>query len=251
MVCDCCSQLTVRTQPKRYNLKAGVVIQRALNLSGILSRNLEEQDDEEGADGLFWLNMLLKEKSANGMLLPYYGHLDITTAPGQEKYFVPDLVSADILTFKLQGVRYSITGQSRYKYFGTPRADNINSLPFQWYWERVNGGMDIYIYFKPSEQIEELEVTGLLGFPNVTFSTELNNFLDIYYQNFLIFELAEAMCIFYKISLPPDTKMKLARLRKEMTSINPIDLSIKKKSLLGGGGLLTYAQINFGRGWTA
>lgn len=232
-------------------MKAGVIIQRALNLSGILSRSLEEQDDEEGADGLFWLNMLLAEKSATGRLLPYFGHISITSVPSQEVYFVENLVTAEVLTFRLQGVRYSITGINRNKYFGMPRADNIESLPFQWYWERVNGGMNIYIYFKPSQQIEELEVTGLVGLQNVIFSTEFNGFLDAFYQNFLIFELAESLCIFYKISLPPDTKMKLTRLRNEMRELNPRDYSIKKKSMLNSGGILTYAQVNLGRGWTA
>lgn len=231
-------------------MKAGVAIQKALNLSGILSRNLEEQDDEEGADGLFWLNMLLAEKSANGVLLPYFGHISMAGVADQEIYFVENLVTAEILTFKIQGVRYSVTGEPRYKYFGTPRADNISSLPFMWYWERVNGGMNIYVYFKTSDQIEELEVTGMIGLSRVTFSTELDDALDLFYQNFLIFELAEALCIFYKISLPPDTKMKLARLRKEITYINPRDMSIKKRSMLGNGGILTYAQVNFGRGWT-
>ncbi len=195
--------------------------------------------------------MILTEKSANSMLLPYFAHIDMTAVPGQEVYFVPNISTAEILTFKIQGVRYSVRGEPRYKYFGTPRADNITSLPFMWYWERVNGGMNIYVYFKTSEQIEELNLTGLQEFSSVIFSTEMNDFLDLFYQNFLIFELAEAMCIFYKISLPPDTKMKLARLRKEVTNINPRDFSIKKRSLLGGGGLLTYAQVNYGGAWTA
>ncbi len=225
------------------------MIQRALNLSGILSRSLEEQDDEEGVDGLFWLNMILAEKSASGILLPYFGHIEFNAVVGQEKYTIPNLVTAEILTFTLQNVRFSIRGQHRNKYFGEPRAENINSLPFQWYWERVNGGMDIYLYFLPTDAFK-LNVTGLVGIQNVIFSTEFDDFLDMFYQNFLIFELAEALCIFYKISLPPDTKTKLKRLRMEITNLNPRDLSIKKKSLLGSGGILSYAQVNIGRAWT-
>lgn len=251
MECDYCSRLTLASQARVSKLKAGVAIQRALNLSGILSRSLEEQDDEEGATGLFWLNMLLAEKSATGMLLPYFGHIDILPVVGQEIYFVPNLTTAEILTFKIQGVRYSITNTGRYKYLGTPRADNIESLPFQWYWERVHGGMNIYLYFKPSTQIESLQVTGLLGLQNVIFSTELDDFLDTFYQNFLIFELAESLCLAYKISTPPETKAKLTRLRHEMVALNPRDFSIKKKSLLGSGGILTYAQVNIGRAWTS
>lgn len=232
-------------------MKAGVIIQRALNLSGILSRSLEEQDDEEGTDGLFWLNMILAEKSATGVLLPYFGHLDITPIQGQEIYFLPNLVTAEILTFTIQGVRYSVRFETRYKYLGTPRANDIQSLPFQWYWERVNGGMNIYLYFTPDQQIEGIQVTGLIGLQSVIFSTEFDGFLDTFYQNFLIFELAESMCMFYKISMPPESKAKLMRLRNEMRSINPRDFKLKRKSLIGSSGILTYAQVNFGRGWTA
>lgn len=231
-------------------MKAGVIIQKALNLSGILSHTLEEQDSEEGVTGLFWLNMILAEKSATGFLLPYMGHIEINTVAGQEIYNIPNLVTAEILTFTLQNVRYSIRGKPRSKYFGETRAEDIKSLPFQWYWERVNGGMNIYLYFMP-EDIYKLNITGLVGLQNVIFSSEFDGFLDTFYQNFLIFELAESLCMAYKISLPPQTKMKLTRLRNEMRTINPRDLSIRKKSLLGSGGILSYAQVNIGKAWTA
>lgn len=232
-------------------MKAGVIIQRAYNLSGIISQSLEDQDDEEGVTGLFWLNMLLAEKSATGVLLPYFGHVDVTPVTGQEIYFIPNLVTAEILTFTIQGVRYSVRAETRYKYLGTPRAENIESLPFQWYWERVNGGMNIYLYFTPSSQIENINVTGLMGLHDVIFSTEFDSFLDTFYQNFLIFELAEALCLAYNISTPPETKAKLTRLRNEIRTLNPRDLKLKKRSLLGRSGVLTYAQVNWGRGWTA
>ena len=229
-------------------MKASVLINTALNLSGILSNVLQEQDSQEGQDGLFWLNRLLKMKSASGKLLPYYGHVSITPQPNQEIYFVENLVTAEVLTFFIQGVRYSMRGQNRNRYFGEPRAENISSLPFEWYWERVNGGMNIYIYFKPDPQINELKVTGLLGFDTVTYSTEFNDFMDDFYQTFLMYELAQALCNFYKISLPPDTKVKLKEMQYEMNAINPRDFYIKKKSLIGGSALMSYGQVNIGKG---
>jgi hypothetical protein len=231
-------------------LKAVEIVNRALNLSGILSRTLDQEDDEEGTDGLFWLNRLLEEKSAKGTLLPYYGHVQITAVVGQEIYFIPGLITADVLTFSLQGVRYPVRGQRRNKYFGSARAENVNSLPYQWYWERVNGGMNVYLYFFPADAYS-LVITGLLALSNVDFDTELDDSLDRFYQNFLMFELAESLCIFYKMSLPPETKIKLERLRNEMKTINPLDFSIKKRSMMGDRGVLSYAQINISPGWTA
>lgn len=231
-------------------MKAVHLINYALNLSKILARTLDQEDDEEGADGLFWLNLLLSEKSSKGNLLPYYGHISFDAVPGQEIYFVPGLVTADVMTFTLQNVRYSIRGEARNKYFGSSRAENITSLPYKWYWEKVNGGMNIYLYFSPDNNEYTLEVTGLVAFSPVTFSTELNDMMDNFYQNFLMFELAESLCLFYGISLPPKTEEKLQRLRKEMIDNNPMDFHIRKISMLGGEGVLNYAQINISPGWS-
>lgn len=231
-------------------MKAVEIINKALNLAGIIARTLDAESDEEGVDGLFWLNRLLEEKSATGKQLPYYGHIPITAVPNQESYFVPNLVSADVITFTLQGVRYSVRGENRNRYFGSSRAENVSSLPYKWYWERVNGGINIYLYFFP-DQAYELEVTGLIGLQNdIDFDVDLDGFVDRFYQNFLIYELAESLCHFYKMSLPPDTAMKLKRLRKEITHINAPDLSIVKRSMIGGEGVISYAQVNIGKGWT-
>jgi len=230
-------------------MKAVEIINRALNVSGILARTLEAEDDEEGVDGLFWLNRLLEEKSATGKQLPYYGHISLTAIPGQESYFVTGLVNADVLTFTLQNVRYSVRPENRNRYFGSSRAENIVSLPYKWYWERVNGGLNVYLYFFPADAYD-IQITGLATLQtNIDFDTDLDGFVDRFYQNFLIYELAETLCIYYKISLPPATMQKLVKLKKEMTYINLPDLSIVKRSLLGGDGTISYAQVNIGKGW--
>ena len=66
---------------------------------------------------------------------------------GVEKYFIPGLVGIDTLVFYIQNVRYSMQFEKRNLYFGSPRVQNINSLPFEWYFERAIGGGNLYIYF--------------------------------------------------------------------------------------------------------
>ncbi len=230
-------------------MKAVEVINRALVLSGIVARGLQQASGEEGKDGLFWLNMILAEKSANGRLLPYYGHAEEPAVIGEEILFFANMVTADVLTFNIGEIRYSIKGKQRDKYFGESRPDNVSSIPYQWYWERVPGGMNIYIFFKPASEYP-IKLTGLVGFSDVTFDTELNTLMDKFYQNFLMFELAESICAWKKISLPPMTLAKLGRLRNEVTDINPKDYSISKTSMFSSDARLSYAQINISPGWT-
>ncbi len=230
-------------------MKAVEVINRALVLSGLVSRGLQQASGEQGKDGLFWLNQLLAEKSADGRLLPYYGHVEVTAVPGEEIAFFEGMVTADVFTFNIGAVRYPVKCTNRNRYFGEARAENVSSLPYEWYWERVPGGINIYLYFKPASEYP-LKLTGLVGFSPVTFDTELTPIMDSFYQNFLMFELAESLCVWSKVSLPPLTAEKLVRLRAQNTDINPKDYAQEKISLFGSDPALTYAQVNFSKnGW--
>lgn len=232
-------------------MKVVELINTAIVLSQIVGRNLEEVGGSEGRDGLFWLKLLMAEKSINGNRLPYYGHTQVDTVLNQEKYFFAKLITLDALTFSLQGIRYGLRGVNRRSYFGSARATNVSGIPAQVYYERVNGGIDVYLYYTPGE-IFTLEATGLISLGDVLIDDELDLVMDTFYQLLLIFELAEYMCIFYGISMSPAASTKLKSLRDSIVDINPMDLTLNKVQLIKtGGNYSTLAQINFKDGWTA
>ena len=229
-------------------MKAVELINSAYVLAGIVARDLEQVQGSEGQDGLFWLNMLLSEKSMAGNHLPYYGHLEFTGIPGQETYFVRGLITADAVTFNIGTVRYFLRPSPRRMYFGEARVDNINSLPYHYFAERVNNGMNIFFYFSPSQAFV-FKVTGLIALSQVGNDDELNNTLDEFYQLLLLFELAEMLAIWKKISLPPATKSKLDEYRSKLFDMNPRDFTLKIRPIVSSSGGITYGDINFGRGW--
>lgn len=231
-------------------MKGVEVVNRAYVLSGIVARDLESVQGSEGKDGIFWLNQLIDEQSMTGDHLPYYGHLSFNSVNGQNQYFVQGLVTADAITFNIGSIRYSIRGENRRTYWGESRAENIESLPFCYYYERVNGGMNIYFYFTPSG-ITKFTATGLLSIPEVTNDTELNDYVDKFYQSYLIFLLAERLCQWKKISLPPATQIQLDKFRDNLFDLNPRDFTLSYRSLFGLRGYINYAQVNMGKGWTA
>lgn len=220
----------------------------AYNLAGIVARDLDQVQGSEGSDGIFWLNQLLAEKMSDGSYLPFYTHYSFNGVIGQEQYLLPNMVSVDCITFYIGETRYSLQGTDRRRYWGDSRQDNIFSLPYQYYYEKTVGGINVFFYFKP-QQTYQFVATGLIGLPSVIESTDLNETLDQYYQLYLMFELAEYLCIWNQISLPPKTQAKLNEFRNKLYNINPLDVSLSKQSLLAGTPLLTYAQINIGKGW--
>ena len=225
------------------------LISRAYSFSQIVGRDLESVDGSQGADGLFLLNQLLASKSATGDEIPYYDNITVDTTAGVSEYFVEDLISIDAITFLLGTVRYPMVNRGRRKFWGDARVENIQNLPFSWYWQRVPGGMKIYTYFA-TNQNTPLKISGQLALTDVGQDDDLNTTLDKFYQNFLIFDLANYICMWNGISTPSAVQAELLKLKKEIYRINPPDYTNNRMSVFKSADSLNYASVNLGRGWT-
>ena len=224
------------------------LITRAYYLSQVVSRELEQVSGQQLEDGLVYLNALLSLKSASTRVIPYYNEYDFNAVVGQEQYFVPNLVNPETLTFNIGPVRYSTMPQSRKPYFGSGRVDNIQSLPFNWHFERKLGGSNIFLYFVPNEAYP-IKIWGKFGFDNVALNEDLLLVYDEYYIDYLRYRLALRICSEYAIPFQPQSMEELRELEEAVTDVSPPDLTIGKLSSLGSGSALTWADINLGKGW--
>lgn len=229
-------------------MNANELIAKAYNLSDIVSRELETVSGSQQADGLDMLNDLLVEKSAKGKMIPYYTHSEIDTVPSQEKYFIPNLIDADVVTYNIGDIRYSMLIAKRKAYFGSPRADNITSIPASYHFERTLGGGNIYFYALPSE-IFRVKITGKFALSKVAGSDELSDDLDDFYVAYLKYALAERIAQFFNIELSPGKSKTLYELERKVFEVSPPDLQIKKLSTFGENGGINYAYANLGTGY--
>lgn len=229
-------------------MKAVELINRAYTFSGTVARYLAQVQGPQGRDGLFLLNQLLVEKSSTGDYLPYYGRYDFFGTIGDDEYTLQGLVTLDTFCFFIGNTRYSMRGETRRNFFGSARQEDILSLPFQYYYEKALGGIKVFLYFKP-QGAYRFEAVGITSLPEVTNDTEFDDFLDKYCQVWLIFELAEYICLWNQITLPPATQEKLNEYRKKMYQLNPKDVTINKFSMIGMTPILSYPQINIGKAW--
>lgn len=224
------------------------LITRAFYLSQVISRELEQVSGQQLEDGLLWLNALLSLKSAHSRLIPYYNEYEFDAVVGQEKYFVPNLVQPETLTFNIGPVRYSTMPVSRRPYFGAGRVDNITSLPFNWHFERLLGGSDVYLYFVP-DNTYPIKIWGKFGFDNVAFGEDLLLTYDEYYIDYLRYRLALRICSEYGIPMQPQAMDELTELEEAITDVSPPDLTLTKVSSLQGDTGINWGDINIGRGW--
>ncbi len=224
------------------------LITRAYYLSQVVSRDLEQVSGQQLEDGLVFLNALLSLKSAATRVIPYYSKYLFDAVAGQEEYFVPNLVNPETLTFNIGPVRYAMQPVARKDYFGSGRVDNINSLPFNWHFERRKGGSTIFLYFVPDSDYP-MEIWGKFGFDSVTKNQDLSLIFDDYYIDYLRYRLAQRICSEYAIPMQPQTALELDELESAVTDVSPPDLTIGKISSLTGDGGMTWADVNLGRGW--
>lgn len=225
------------------------LITGAYHLAGIVSRGFETVTGQESSDGLLFLNDLIGDKTVDESLIPYYESYDFNAVVGQEKYSISNLISVDTFVFYIDSVRYSTIPEKRRRYFGTSRADNIQSLPGVWHLEREFGGAALYIYFKP-DTTYPLTIWGQFRLSEVTLNQDLSLTLDRFYINFLKFELANRLCAEYNYTVPPMVVTELRKYRHMISKKSgPIDLRLTKLSSLQRRGGINYGQVNIGKGW--
>ena len=160
------------------------LITRSYYLSQVVARELQTVTGSQTSDGLYLLNAMLNFKGTDIRNIPYFRRDTFDTVIGQESYLVDDLVYLDTLTFNIGDVRYSLEESTRKDYFGSPRVDTIESLPYTYRVERELGGSRIYIYFLP-EAVYEMNLSGKFQFDEVTLQTDLSLTYDPFYIEFM------------------------------------------------------------------
>lgn len=217
--------------------------------SGIVSRGFETVSGQQAIDGLQFLNDLIADKTVENGLIPYYEEYNFNAITGQEMYFIPDLISVDTFVFYIDTVRYQTENRARREYFGSSRADNIQSLPGSWHMERCFGGANLYIYFKPNTAYP-LTLWGQFRLQEVTINQDLSLTLDRFYINYLKFDLAARLCAEYNYTVPPGVAKALAKYEDSIgKKSGPLDFRLTKLSSLQRRGGINYGQVNLGHGW--
>jgi hypothetical protein len=219
--------------------------------SGIVARGQQTVSGDKLSDGLDLLNDLLGIKTADKTLIPYYQMTSINLVVGQEKYTVEDLIEVETITFNQQQVRFATDNQTRRRYFGSARVNNVNSLPFNVHCERTKGGMDIYVYFLPNSNYP-LNIFGKFGLTSIASNQlllDLETIYDRFYIVYLRYALAEYMCNEYNIPFTPQNYQKLNEFEAKLASISPKDMSLNKRSSMNGDRAINWAYANF-PGWT-
>lgn len=227
------------------------LINNAYYESGIVSRGFETPSGQQANDGLQFLNDLIADKTVENGLIPYYDQHDFTAVIGQERYFIQDLISIDTFVFYIDTVRYQTENRARREYFGSSRADNIQSLPGSWHMERCFGGANLYIYFKPNIAFP-LTIWGQFRLEQVVINQDLSATLDRFYINYLKFDLAARLCAEHNYSVPPGVAKALANYEDSISKRSgPLDLRLIKLSSLQRRGGINYGQVNLGHGWVS
>lgn len=225
------------------------LITRAYYLSGKLAEGFQVITGSQLKDGLRLLNAVLSIKSVNERLIPYFTEYQFNAIVGQEKYFIPNLIYAETLTFNYQNVRFSIDLLGRKKYQGTPRVNGIDSLMFWAHVERAKGGANLFMYFLP-DSTYPCTIWGKFSLNNVSLNQDLEQTLDDFYIEYLRYSLAEYICHENNIEFQPQNKKKLEQYEQAFLDVSPPDLTIEQYSGLGKrGGMDIFCEANLARGW--
>lgn len=242
---------------------AETLITRSWYLSGIVARNLQTPSGDQINDGLYLLNALLDFKQIETDLIPYWQYIELPLVPGQEFYFLPFVAALESTTFNIDVVRYPMSETSRMTYYGSARVDNIETLPFNFNYNRALGGGNLAVYFLPQSNYT-LKAMAKIFLVDVALNTDLTNIsesvpytfinssnqgYDTSYIEYLRYALARQMCSEYGIIFNPQSQKILDSYERNLMYISPPDLTNVKASILTEGPTLNYGMVNLGRGY--
>lgn len=225
------------------------LITRSFYLSQVVARELQTVSGEQITDGLYLLNAMLNFKGTDIRHIPYFRRDEFNAVAGQEEYFIEHLVYLDSLTFNIGDVRFSLMEMTRKDYFGSPRVDNIQSLPYMYRIERELGGSRIFLYFLP-QQNYVMKLSGKFEFDEVTLQTDLSLTYDPFYIEYMRYSLAEMICSEWGTTFPDESKKKLMEYQKKIMEVSPPDLSLSKRSYFNGAPVWDWQMINLYKGYT-
>lgn len=227
------------------------LITGAYYASGIRARDFETVSGSDVTDGLQFLNEIMQDDTTDYAMIPYYTKYEFDAVAGQQTYFIEDLIDVDTLVFFIDSVRYSMGRQSRKLYHGSPRAENIRSLPFNYEVDRCLGGANVNMYFLP-DQDYPMELWGQFRLPVVTsLSFDLSTIFDQFYITYLRYFLAGRLCHEFNVDVPMGVTKQIAIHHKAIAKRSaPLDLTTTVISTVNGSMSLNYGQVNIGRGFT-
>lgn len=226
------------------------LISGAYFASGIVSREFETVGGEQVQEALIWLNELLGKKVVEPNLIPYEGSTTFNGVAGQEEYSISNLIKPDTVTFVKDTVRYPVTFVPRDQYHGSARVQTIESLPYQYFYERELGGCKIFLYWLPNEAYV-FTIYGIFRLAEVALGDNLESTLDRFYITYLRYALAEKICHEYSMAVPEGVARELAEYQALISKQSrPLDVSIRKLSTLQKNPESTnWAYVNLGRGY--
>lgn len=227
----------------------------AYNKSGIVPRGYKTVTGEQSKVGLQLFNEILSDKTVDDSMLLYYTKYDFDFIAGTSEYFIPLLNSIETFTFFITGqdgsaVRYSMAEQNIDKFWNTPRAEGIESLPLAWNFQREKGGGRLFLYFSPNLAYPG-QIWGQFQLESVTQFEDLNEVFEAFYRSFLCYELAERLCEEYNFETPMGVHTRLLKYRRIISKRSaPLDLNAKTITTFTSGMGFNYAQTNIGKGYT-
>ena len=225
---------------------ASELISGAYYTSGIVSREFETPTGAQISDGLRLLNDVLADRTVDEATIPYTDKLTLNAVAGTSEYFIEDCIDVDVFVFYIDTLRYETRNQQRSEFRGSFRPTGIQSLPWNWNFERKLNGGTLSLYFVPNTAYP-LEIWGSFRLSSVTLFQDLSLTLDQFYTNFIQYLLAERLCQFNSYNVPKDVAMQLERYYKWIgNNTNVMDLRMRKLSSLQGGGAINYGIVNLG-----
>lgn len=201
----------------------------------------EEPDATMGQTGIFVLNALLSQFSANSIYVPFIQDLGFTMVVGQDVYSVSNIVTSDLnfdriisleyANFNVDSIVYPLKVINKSEYFNTVRLNNLLARPGFVYLDKQIQQSFLTFYPIP-DQPYPCDIRVKFMIDDLVLNSNVTQ-VPTYYQYFLIYALARAFKNYYPTgNWTPESESEYQRMFADLKISNETDMTIRTSAIL-------------------
>jgi len=223
------------------------LVQDAYIWAQIIAERGESADATQLRQGSTLLNIILRTINITGREIGLITKEDFTLIAGQNFFQLDNFTKLLKVQFLLGNTLLDIVLMDLNDFYNNARIQTTKGIPYQGYAQRTPAGIELQLFFIPSENYP-ITVQGYKDLGPLDLNDTLAG-IESFMQDYLLFKLAYKLQTYYQ--LPPTQFIleEVAALDKKLETLHPkrTDINIRRVGDSTYGRGLPF--LNLGRGW--
>lgn len=201
------------------------LVSESYYLTNIVARDNEVVSGTQSALGLLLLNTIIDFSRTDKQIIPFWENKSYSTATGVSKYYIKNLSSIENITYLNGSEIIPLRMLNSSEYYDSTLSTNNTGDTGAYYAERLSGGTNIILVNTPASD-STMYIHGKFACIELEFTSNLLDYFELGYIEYLTYKLADSICIRNNIETPVNILKSISDYRAIISSSSVANLTM-------------------------